>query len=83
LLIKTGVSSKIDDSGTSVGRRYARTDECGIPFAVTVDHETLKEHTVTVRELETMKQVRVKVRYYLCITWGFIRFQNWEGFCLS
>jgi len=36
-LVRAGVSSKVDDTGVSVGKRYARTDECGIPFAITVD----------------------------------------------
>ena len=60
-MIKSGISSKIDDSGTSIGRRYARTDECGIPFAITVDFETLTDRTVTIRELQSMKQVRMKI----------------------
>ena len=38
LLTKANISSKLDDSGTSVGKRYARTDECGIPYAFTIDH---------------------------------------------
>ena len=59
LLTKAGVSSKIDDSGASVGKRYARTDECGIPYAFTVDFDTLEDDTVTMRELDTMKQVRI------------------------
>jgi glycyl-tRNA synthetase len=61
-LIRAGISSKVDDSGQSIGRRYARTDECGIPFAITVDYDTLKDETVTIRELHTMKQVRMPVR---------------------
>jgi len=36
-LTRAGVSCKVDDSGVTVGKRYARTDECGIPFAITVD----------------------------------------------
>lgn len=58
-LITAGVTSKVDDSGQSVGKRYARTDECGIPFAITVDFDTLKDDTVTVRDLDSMKQVRM------------------------
>lgn len=54
-LIRHGVTSKVDDSGQSVGKRYARTDECGIPFALTVDHDTLKDDTVTMRDLDSMK----------------------------
>lgn len=37
LLTKSGISSKMDDSGVSIGKRYARTDEIGIPFGITVD----------------------------------------------
>lgn len=60
-LNKEGVSSKIDDSSQTIGRRYARTDECGIPFAITVDNDTLKENTVTLREIHTTKQVRIPI----------------------
>jgi len=60
-LIRNGVTSKVDDSGQSVGKRYARTDECGIPFALTVDFDTLKDDTVTMRDLDSMKQVRLPI----------------------
>ena len=53
------MTSKVDDSGQTVGKRYARTDECGIPFALTVDFDTLKDDSVTMRELHSMKQVRL------------------------
>lgn len=49
------MTSKIDDSGQTVGKRYARTDECGIPFAITVDFDTLNDNTVTLRDLDSMK----------------------------
>lgn len=55
LLTKVGLSSKLDDSGQSVGKRYARTDECGIPYAFTIDFDTLEDNTVTMREIDTMK----------------------------
>lgn len=49
----------MDDTGVSVGKRYARTDEIGIPFGITVDYETIEEGalkgTVTLREIETTK----------------------------
>eukprot|EP01104_Vermistella_antarctica_P020424 TRINITY_DN8727_c0_g1_i1.p1 TRINITY_DN8727_c0_g1~~TRINITY_DN8727_c0_g1_i1.p1 ORF type:complete len:682 (+),score=191.16 TRINITY_DN8727_c0_g1_i1:168-2048(+) len=61
LLTRAGISSKVDTSSTSIGRRYARTDEIGIPFGVTVDHITLEDQTVTLRERDSMGQVRVKV----------------------
>ncbi len=47
-----------DDSG-AVGRRYRRQDECGTPFCVTVDSETIYDNTVTVRERDSMKQERI------------------------
>jgi glycyl-tRNA synthetase len=48
-----------DDSG-SIGRRYARADEIGVPYCVTVDYDTLKDGTVTIRERDTREQSRVK-----------------------
>jgi len=47
------------DEGGSIGRRYARLDEVGTPLAVTVDHETLEEGSVTVRDRDSHDQVRV------------------------
>ena len=47
-----------DDSG-AVGRRYRRQDECGTPYCVTVDYDTLTDNTVTIRDRDTMKQERI------------------------
>jgi glycyl-tRNA synthetase len=47
-----------DDSG-SIGRRYARADEAGVPFCVTVDYDTLKDQSATVRNRDTRQQERV------------------------
>lgn len=49
-----------DESG-SVGRRYRRQDEIGTPFCITVDGQTMKDDTVTIRERDSMKQTRVKI----------------------
>ena len=49
------------DSSKSIGRRYARVDEIGVPWAITVDHETLKDGSVTVRRRDDQKQIRVMV----------------------
>ncbi|MDG7041804.1 MAG: hypothetical protein JRN22_01990 [Nitrososphaerota archaeon] len=46
-----------DDSG-SIGRRYARVDEAGVPIAITIDHQSLEDGTVTVRNRDTWEQVR-------------------------
>ncbi|WJX75100.1 glycine--tRNA ligase [Trifolium repens] len=56
-LTAAGISHKIDITGTSIGKRYARTDELGVPFAVTVDSTT----SVTIRERDSKDQVRVDV----------------------
>jgi glycyl-tRNA synthetase len=48
------------DDGGSIGRRYARMDEIGTPFCITIDHDTLKDKTVTVRDRDTTKQIRIK-----------------------
>lgn len=50
------------DDGGSVGRRYRRQDEIGTPFCITVDFDSQKKNTVTVRNRDTMKQERVKIK---------------------
>ena len=47
-----------DEKG-SIGRRYRRQDEVGTPFGVTIDHETLENGTVTLRDRDTMEQIRL------------------------
>jgi glycyl-tRNA synthetase len=58
MLRKKGVLSEYDDSG-AIGRRYRRQDEIGTPFAITIDYQTKDDHTVTVRDRDSMKQVRI------------------------
>ena len=52
---RNGIMCRTDCGSSAIGKRYARTDEMGIPFAVTVDLDTLKDNTVTLREIESMK----------------------------
>ncbi|HZC12622.1 MAG TPA: glycine--tRNA ligase [Thermoleophilaceae bacterium] len=47
------------DAGGSIGRRYRRQDEIGTPFGVTVDHQTLEDGTVTLRDRDSLEQARV------------------------
>ncbi|MCX6817177.1 MAG: glycine--tRNA ligase, partial [Candidatus Beckwithbacteria bacterium] len=49
------------DSNGNIGKRYRRQDEAGTPWCVTVDFDSLKDKTVTVRDRDTMKQKRIKV----------------------
>jgi len=45
----------------TIGRRYRRMDALGTPFAITIDHQTLQDDTVTIRDRDTMKQERIPV----------------------
>lgn len=45
----------------SIGKRYARADEIGIPFAITIDYQTLEDNTVTIRNRDNSQQFRVKI----------------------
>lgn len=56
---RSGIMCRKDCGSSAIGKRYARTDEMGIPFAITVDFETLENDTVTLREINSMKQIRV------------------------
>ncbi len=57
-LRRRGIQSFYDEAG-AIGRRYRRQDEAGTPYGITVDGETLENGTVTVRDRDTMEQVRV------------------------
>jgi len=59
-LLKPCFNTAWDDIG-NIGKRYRRQDETGTPWCVTIDHQTLKDKTVTVRDRDTMKQERIKV----------------------
>jgi len=55
-----GLVSMYDGSG-SIGRRYARADEIGVPICITVDHQSTEDATVTVRERDTGEQLRIRI----------------------
>jgi len=60
LKVKRKFDSFLDHSG-AIGRRYRRLDEIGAPFAVTVDHQTLEDDTVTLRKRDSMEQNRINI----------------------
>lgn len=62
MLTKKNISSRVDDGNQSIGKRYARTDELGIPFAITIDKDSLTDESVTLREIESMKQIRLPIK---------------------
>ncbi len=79
LLVNEGFLVDFDETG-SIGRRYARADEIGIPLGVTVDYDTLSDDTITIRDRDTWRQVRSQIRdlpellhrYF----WGRINFED-------
>lgn len=60
MIVDEGFLAEFDEAG-SIGRRYARADEIGVSLGVTVDYDTLKGDTVTVRDRDSWKQVRVSI----------------------
>jgi glycyl-tRNA synthetase len=59
-LLKSGINGKYDEKN-SIGKRYAKHDEIGTPWCVTVDGQTLQDGTVTIRDRDTTEQIRVTV----------------------
>ena len=59
--LKKEFNVSYDKSG-SIGRRYARNDEIGTPFCITVDDESLKKEDITIRDRNTKKQKRIKIK---------------------
>jgi len=56
-LRRAGIFSRVDDSSASIGNRYARNDELGTPFGITVDFASVKNRTLTLRERDTTAQL--------------------------
>ena len=83
-LTRCDVSHKVDDSSGSIGRRYARTDQIAIPYGITVDFDSLKApHSATLRERETMKQIRVPVRGRVYVPSFLFTLQKLRHFCFG
>ena len=55
------ISYKVDQSGVSIGKRYSRNDELGIPLGITVDYESLEDNSFTLRDRDSTKQVRASL----------------------
>lgn len=53
-----GISSRVDDSGATIGKRYSRNDELGTSFGITIDFQTVQDGSVTLRERDSTNQVR-------------------------
>jgi len=67
----------IYDEKDAVGKRYRRQDAAGTPFCITVDHDTLDDHMVTIRHRDTMEQKRVKIEDLSAIIDQEVNMKNW------
>jgi glycyl-tRNA synthetase len=59
-IVRPHLMSQYDDTG-SIGKRYRRQDEIGTPLCVTIDFDTLEDRAVTIRDRDSMEQVRVPI----------------------
>ena len=64
---RAALANRVDSTSGTIGRRYARADELGVPFGVTIDFQTLIDDAVTLRERDSMAQVRVPISRLLGI----------------
>ena len=58
LISLSGINAYYDGS-KSIGRRYARADEIGVPWAITIDYTTIEDGTITVRRRDDQSQIRI------------------------
>lgn len=65
------------DEKDAVGRRYRRQDAAGTPFCITVDHDTLEDHSVTIRERDSMEQQRVPITGLKDLIIKEVDIKNW------
>lgn len=77
--MESDLFTRVDKSTAALGRRYARSDELGVPFAVTVDFETLVDETVTLRERDSMVQIRLPKSEVTSVVFAFVHNKlTWE-----
>ena len=61
MLANEGFMTELDETG-SIGRRYARADESGVQLGITIDYDSLKDNTVTIRDRDSWQQVRTPIK---------------------
>jgi glycyl-tRNA synthetase len=66
------------DEGGAIGRRYRRQDEIGTPWAVTIDHQSLEDNTVTLRDRDSLTQVRLPIGELVDVIRGRLR-EPWRS----
>lgn len=74
-----GISSRVDDSSASIGKRYSRNDELGTPLGITVDFQTLQDGSITLRDRDSTTQVRAEESQILDAIKSLVDgSKNWE-----
>jgi glycyl-tRNA synthetase len=63
---KAGINASYDEQ-QSIGKRYARHDEIGTPYCLTVDHQSIQDSTVTIRDRDTTRQERISIEEALSV----------------
>ena len=69
-IVYLNYASQYDDGG-AIGRRYRRHDEIGTPICITIDHDTLSDGSVTLRDRDSMEQIRVEIGDLLNVLGGY------------
>ena len=72
-MLRANIPNRVDSTSGTVGRRYARSDELGIPFGITIDFQTLLDDAVTVRDRDSMSQVRVPLSRLLGLVQSLVQ----------
>ncbi|KAF8839779.1 glycyl-tRNA synthetase [Paxillus ammoniavirescens] len=81
-LRKAGIFSRVDDSNTSIGKRYARNDELGTPFGVTLDFASVQNRTMTLRERDTTDQLIGPIDDVISVVTALVQgSMNWAEAC--
>ncbi|OJA20691.1 hypothetical protein AZE42_06035 [Rhizopogon vesiculosus] len=81
-LRKAGIFSRVDDSNTSIGKRYARNDELGTPFGVTLDFASVQNRTMTLRERDTTDQLIGPIDDVIAVVTELVQGTiNWPAAC--
>lgn len=81
-LRRCGIFSRVDDSNTSIGKRYARNDELGTPYGVTLDFASLQNRTMTLRERDTTDQLIGSIDDVISVIMGLVHGAlTWEDAC--
>lgn len=74
-----GISNRIDDTSASIDKRYSRNDELGTPLGITVDFDSVKDRSITLRDRDNTKQVRASQDEIIAAIKSFVEGQEaWE-----